>query len=482
LPGHFPEILPPQIVPENIAAKCPKCKEILIERERCRNLKVCPKCNYHFRLTARERIELLVDSDSFVEMDADLTGVDPLCFVSQSQVYAEKMALERKKAGINEAVITGYATIEGRALILGVMDFQFIGGSMGSVVGEKLTRAIELAIERRIPLLIASASGGARMQEGLYSLMQMAKTSAALAALSEAGLPYFSLLTDPTTGGVTASFAMLGDVILAEPGGLICFAGPRVIEQFMHEKLPEGAVSAEFLLQHGMVDRIVQRHELRLVLARLLRFYSEADPKHRILRMNEAMDEKSLSAAPGGVKTIESQEYDLEFEQPLMKLVEEIRLLSQNGEKQENQLRIQQATEELHMRMQEIYSHLNAWQTLQVARHKKRPRTSDYIHLLLDGFLELHGDRTFGDDKAIIGGVATFNGQTVIVLGHQKGYGVKDQLFRNFGMPHPEGYRKAHRLMQMARKFKFPVICLIDTPGAFPGLADEERGQARKRR
>jgi acyl-CoA carboxylase subunit beta len=476
--GLFSEILPLRRVPENIAAKCPKCKEIIFEYDLRRNLKVCPTCTYHFRLTAHERIELLVDPDSFVEMDADLIGVDPLCFVSQSQVYAEKMVQERKKAGINEAVITGYATIEGRPLILGVMDFQFIGGSMGSVVGEKLTRAIECAMECCIPLLTASASGGARMQEGLYSLMQMAKTSAALAALREARLPYFSLLTDPTTGGVTASFAMLGDVILAEPGGLICFAGPRVIEQFLHEKLPEGAVSAEFLLQHGMVDRIVQRRELRPILARLLRFYSEANPGQRTLWRPAAPDEKALSSAPGVVETLALQEYDLEFEHPLMELVEEIRVLSQNGEKQENLLRIQEATEELQTRVQEIYSHLNAWQTLQVARHRKRPRASDYIHLLFDDFLELHGDRTFGDDRAIIGGVATFHGQTVIVLGHQKGYGVKDQQFRNWGMPHPEGYRKASRLMQMAGKFKFPVICLIDTPGAFPGLADEERGQA----
>lgn len=262
-------------VRKNIAVKCPKCKDLLFEREYRRNLKVCPKCHYHFRLTARERIEFLVDTGSFVEIDRNLISADPLDFVSESQVYAEKLAQERQRAGINDAVVTGHATIEGKPLALGVMDFHFIGGSMGSVVGEKLTRAIELAILRHIPLLIASASGGARMQEGLYSLMQMAKTSAALAKLGEAGLPYFSLLTDPTTGGVTASFSMLGDIILAEPGGLICFAGPRVIEQFMHEKLPAGAASAEFLLQHGMIDMIVPRHNLRQTLAQLLRFYSE---------------------------------------------------------------------------------------------------------------------------------------------------------------------------------------------------------------
>jgi acetyl-CoA carboxylase carboxyl transferase subunit beta len=287
-PAFSREIIQPRAVPKNIAVKCPECKEIIFERDYRKNLKVCPTCHYHFRLTAYERIKLLVDPDTFVEMDADLVSVDPLRFVSQPQVYAEKLSQEREKAGINDAVVIGYAAIEGRPLALSVMDFQFIGGSMGSVVGEKITHAIELAIERRIPLLIASASGGARMQEGLYSLMQMAKTSAALAKLSEIGIPYFSLLTDPTTGGVTASFAMLGDVILAEPGGLVCFAGPRVIEQFMHEKLPKGAASAEFLLQHGMVDLIVPRHELRQVLAQLLRFYSEVLPDRKYFRW-EAM-------------------------------------------------------------------------------------------------------------------------------------------------------------------------------------------------
>lgn len=270
------EIRQPRAVPKNIAVKCPECKEIIFEREYRKNLKVCPKCHYHFRLRAHERIELLVDPGSFVEVDKHLVSSDPLRFANQWHVYAEKLTEERQKAGINDAVVIGHATIEEKPLVLGVMDFHFIGGSMGSVVGEKLTRAIELAIERRIPLLIVSASGGARMQEGLYSLMQMAKTSAALAKLSEMGLPYFSLLTNPTTGGVTASFSMLGDVILAEPGGLICFAGPRVIEQFMHEKLPEGAASAEFLLEHGMIDLIAPRHSLRQTLARLLHFHSDA--------------------------------------------------------------------------------------------------------------------------------------------------------------------------------------------------------------
>ncbi|HEX9132613.1 MAG TPA: acetyl-CoA carboxylase, carboxyltransferase subunit beta [Ktedonobacteraceae bacterium] len=260
----------------NLVVKCTKCKEILIIREWDKNLKVCTRCNYHFKLTAYERIELLVDPDSFVELDAGIISVDPLHFVSRTkdevQAYASKLSEERKKVGLNEAVVIGHATVDQMPLALAIMDFRFIGGSMGSAVGEKITRAIELGIEKRMPVLISSASGGARMQEGLYSLMQMAKTSAALAKLGEAKIPYFSLLTDPTTGGVTASFAMLGDVILAEPGALVCFTGPRVIEQFMHVKPPE--VNAEFVLQHGMIDAVVHRRDLRQTLARLMQLYT----------------------------------------------------------------------------------------------------------------------------------------------------------------------------------------------------------------
>jgi len=260
----------------NLVVKCTKCKEILIAREWEKNLKVCTRCNYHFKLSAYERIELLVDPDSFVEIDANITSVDPLHFVSRTkddvQVYANKLNEERKKVGLNEAVVAGHATIEEMPLALAIMDFRFIGGSMGSAAGEKITRVIELGLKKRMPVLISSASGGARMQEGLYSLMQMAKTSTALAKLGEAKIPYFSLLTDPTTGGVTASFAMLGDVILAEPGALVCFTGPRVIEQFMHVKPPE--INSEFVLQHGMIDAVVHRRDLRQTLARLMRLYA----------------------------------------------------------------------------------------------------------------------------------------------------------------------------------------------------------------
>lgn len=258
----------------NVAVKCPKCKEILYSRDWEKNLKICSRCGHHFSLTAYERIKLLTDAGSFIEQDADMISVDLLNFVSQSQVYAEKLVEYQQSTGLNEAVVIGTAAIEEKALALAVMDFRFIGGSMGSVVGEKITRAIELGIERWLPVLICCTSGGARMQEGLYSLMQMAKTSAALAKLGEAKLPYFSLLTNPTTGGVSASFAMLGDVILAEPGALVCFTGPRVIEQFMHIKLPEGTVNSEFGLQHGMIDAVVHRRDLRATLGRLLCLYA----------------------------------------------------------------------------------------------------------------------------------------------------------------------------------------------------------------
>ncbi len=260
----------------NLAVKCPKCRELLYGRDWEKNLKVCSRCGYHFKLTAYERIKLLVDPGSFVEADAEIVSVDPLNFKMRAQSYAGKLDEEREKSGLNEAVVSGHATIERKPLALAVMDFRFMGGSMGSVVGEKITRAIELGSARRIPVLIVSTSGGARMQEGLYSLMQMAKTSAALARLGATKVPFYSLLTDPTTGGVTASFAMLGDVTLAEPGALIAFAGPRVIEQFMHVKMPEGTVNSEFALQHGMIDAVVHRRDLRQTLARLLILYGQA--------------------------------------------------------------------------------------------------------------------------------------------------------------------------------------------------------------
>ncbi len=257
-------------VPEGLWTKCAGCKETLITKELEKNLNVCPKCNHHYRISARQRIDLLLDRGSFVEFDAGMVSVDFLAF-KDSKSYQERINAAVAKGGSKDAVICGEGTIEGTPVQMAVFDFSFMGGSMGSVVGEKITRVIERALEKRTPAIIVSASGGARMQESILSLMQMAKTSAALAKLREAGLPFVSVLTDPTTGGVTASFAMLGDINMAEPKALIGFAGPRVIEQTIRQKLPEGFQRAEYLLEHGMVDLIVDRKEMKEKLSHILK-------------------------------------------------------------------------------------------------------------------------------------------------------------------------------------------------------------------
>lgn len=258
-------------MPEGIWVKCDSCAEIIYRKEVEKNLNVCPNCGYHFRISALERIALLVDEGSFQEQFAEISSADPLKF-KDTKDYDDRLSEAQKKVGMKEAVICGEAKVKGQRLILAVMDFAFLGGSMGSAVGEKITRAIERALEQKCPLLVISSSGGARMQEGLLSLMQMAKTASALARLSEAGLPYISILTDPTTGGVTASFAMLGDIIIAEPKALIGFAGPRVIEQTIRQKLPEDFQRSESLEKHGMVDMIVERKNLRDTVSLLLQW------------------------------------------------------------------------------------------------------------------------------------------------------------------------------------------------------------------
>jgi acetyl-CoA carboxylase carboxyl transferase subunit beta len=260
------------VIAEGLWIKCESCKEIVYRAEVERAGRVCPKCRYAFRIGARERIASLVDAGSFEERDAGLVSADPLGFRDIKR-YRDRVRAARDKTRLGDAVVCGLGKIGGSPVVIGAFDFAFLGGSMGSVVGEKLTRAIELAIDKHLPVLIVSASGGARMQEGILSLMQMAKTAAALERLGAAGLPYISLLTDPTTGGVTASFAMLGDVILAEPRALIGFAGPRVIAETIRQPLPDGFQRAEFLLEHGQLDLIVERHDLRATLRRLLEFF-----------------------------------------------------------------------------------------------------------------------------------------------------------------------------------------------------------------
>ena len=263
---------------EGIFVKCPECDSALYKRELKESFQVCTHCDYHFRFGARQRLDMLFDESEYERLDENITSADPLEFVD-TKPYIERIEDAKKKSGLPEAVVTGKGTVAGHLVYAGAMDMSFIGGSMGSAVGEKLTRLIEYALENKGAVVIFSASGGARMQEGTYSLMQMAKISAALARLHEARLPYISVLTDPTTGGVTASFAMLGDVNIGEPKALIGFAGPRVIEQTIRQKLPKGFQRSEFLLEHGMLDMVVDRRELRETIIKLLDFMMNEEIK-----------------------------------------------------------------------------------------------------------------------------------------------------------------------------------------------------------
>ena len=402
-------------VPEGLLRKCNKCGGAIIAEDVKKDHYICPKCGGYFRVHARRRIEMITDEGSFEEWDSDLQGGNPL----EYKGYEEKLEKLQEKTGLSEAVITGKAKIDGRETAIGVCDGRFLMASMGEAVGEKIARAVERATEERLPVILFACSGGARMQEGIISLMQMAKTSAALKHHSDAGLLYISILTDPTTGGVTASFAMLGDVILAEPKALIGFAGPRVIEQTIGQKLPEGFQRAEFLLEHGFLDAIVERPQMKAVLSKILALHENG--KGTDFNRKECAQD-----------------------------------LVADGRKEEK---------------------LTAWQRVELSRRKDRPVGSDYIDALFTDFVEFHGDRYFADDKAIIGGVARFHGMPVTVIAQAKGRNTKENIERNFGMPEPEGYRKALRLMKQAEKFARPVICLVDTPGAFCGLEAEERGQ-----
>ena len=410
--------------PEGILKKCNKCGAAILTDEVITGKYICPKCHGYFRIPAYKRIELVTDAGSFEEWDAKIDEGErpenPLDF----RGYTEKVEALREKTGLDEAVVTGKATICGQPVVIGVCDGRFMMASMGHAVGEKITRAVERATEERLPVVLFTCSGGARMQEGIISLMQMAKTSAALKRHSDAGLLYVPVLTDPTTGGVTASFAMLGDIILAEPGALIGFAGPRVIEQTIGQKLPEGFQRAEFLLEHGFVDRIVTRDEMKEVLG-------------QILKMHTVTDEK--------------KECTITFE----------------NENKSSDLRDKT----------EVRKSVSAWERVLKSREKERPVGKDYIDRLFTDFVELHGDRYYKDDPAVVGGIAYFHGKAVTVIAQCKGKTTKENLERNFAMPSPEGYRKALRLMKQAEKFHRPIICFVDTPGAFCGMEAEERGQ-----
>ena len=400
-------------VPEGLLKKCNKCGAAILTEEVKSAGYICPKCQGYFRVHAYERIRMTVDEDSFEEWEKDMEFVNPLEF----RGYEEKVKSLKEKTGLSEAVVTGKASIEGNPAVIAVCDGRFLMASMGQVVGEKITRAVERATKEQLPVIIFACSSGARMQEGIVSLMQMAKTAAALKRHSDAGLLYVSVLTDPTTGGVTASFAMLGDVILAEPKALIGFAGPRVIEQTIGERLPKGFQRSEFLLEHGFIDRIVERKEMRTVLENILQMHHTA--------------QNPVIQKP--VQTVEKERQSVQEK--------------------------------------------DAWERVTISRKNDRPVGQDYIRILFSDFLEFHGDRCYGDDTAIIGGIARFAGIPVTVIAQAKGKSTKENVAHHFGMPSPEGYRKALRLMKQAEKFKRPILLFVDTPGAFCGIEAEERGQ-----
>ena len=412
-------------VPDGMLKKCNACKAAVFVDEVKKNNYICPHCGNYFRIHARRRIEMITDEGSFEEWNETMPVSNPLCYKG----YEEKLKQLQEKTSLDEAIVTGRAKIGGFPVALGVCDSRFLMASMGENVGEKIALAVEKATEERLPVILFSCSGGARMQEGIVSLMQMAKTSAAIKRHSDAGLLYISVLTNPTTGGVTASFAMLGDIILAEPGALIGFAGPRVIEQTIRQKLPKGFQRSEFLLEHGFLDQIVTRNEMKNTLAELLHLHCNKPEKKTETESTE-ISEKSIGRNE--------------------------KILDSTGSQ---------------------YEKKTAWEHVLLARDKERPTGKDYIPWLFERFTELHGDRLFGDDPALTGGIAWFNKVPVTVLIQEKGNGTKENITHNFGMVSPEGYRKSLRLMKQAEKFGRPVICLVDTPGAFCGLEAEERGQ-----
>ena len=400
--------------------RCNGCGILLYARRYDRNMRVCPGCGHHGRLDAQSRIGQLLDAGTFVPLPGVANATDPLGF-TDSQPYPQRLAHSRHATGLDDAVVCGLGSIGGHQVALAVMDFRFMGGSLGSAVGELVTRTAEAALDRRLPLLLVTASGGARMQEGCLALMQMAKTSQAIARVQEAGLLTVTLLTDPTYGGVAASFATNTDVLIAEPRARMGFAGPRVIQQTIRQELPVGFQTAEFLRDHGQVDMVVERRELRGRLRQLLAVAgSPRDP---------------MPSVPPGV--------------PPLLVRDPARLVTRD-----------------------------AWEVVHLARDTGRPTTLDYLALAFDEFVELHGDRLHGDCVAVVAGFARLGRRWVGVVGHQKGHSTAELVTRNFGLARPEGYRKGLRVMQLAARLDLPIVTLVDTQGAYPGVDAEERGQA----
>lgn len=403
-----------QMRSENEIIECKGCGFQAPKNEWRKHLYACPKCGKYKNIAARVRIKYVCDEDSFREFGRWIKGYNPLDFPE----YDKKLSDMEKKTDMPEAVVTGTCRIGGYKAVICVMDSRFMMASMGMAVGEKITRAVEYATKKKLPLVIFSASGGARMQEGMLSLMQMAKTSAAIGKLRETGGLFISVMTNPTTGGVTASFASLGDVQIAEPGALIGFAGPRVISQTIGEKLPEGFQSAEFLYEHGLLDGVVPRAELKGYITRLISLHQKGK------RSQLASDKNELAG-----------------------------------------------------KIEEELASRSADERVLIARNEARPTGRDYIDRLISDFCEFGGDRLHAEDVSIVCGVGSFHGVSVVVIAQERGKSLDEKISHRFGMPNPEGYRKAERLMKHADRFGLPIITFVDTPGAYPGKEAEENGQ-----
>jgi acetyl-CoA carboxylase carboxyl transferase beta subunit/acetyl-CoA carboxylase carboxyl transferase alpha subunit len=397
-----------------VSSKCPNCGTVHSRAVLEEHFYVCPECKHHLSMPSQARIATLADEGTFLELDRNLVSVDPLEF-ADLRSYRARLQEARRETGVREAVTTGVCKIGGQRAVLIVFDFAFLGGTMGSVVGEKIAHAFEEATQRRIPLVSVAASGGARVQEGMFSLMQMAKVAAAASVHDRNGLAFVSVLTDPTFGGVTASFASLGDVLIAEPGAQIGFVGPRVIEQTTGVAPPKDSHRAETLLQAGLIDLVVKRADLPSVIAYLI--------SH--LKKQRSADTAAESFPPA-VKR----------------------------------------------------QRLPAWQKVGLARHSGRPSARYYIARMATRFLELHGDRWSADDPAIVGGLAELNGQTVIIIGHDRGGTPEEKAASHDGKAYSEGYRKSLRLMRLASKFRIPVVTLVDCPNAQANYESEHRGIA----
>ena len=412
--GFFDMILPrrPERLEHGAFDKmntCLYCGGNLLSNDMFERFRVCPACGYHYQISAYDRIALIADNESFIEMNRSLASLDPLSFSGETS-YKKRVFEAQKRTGLPEAVVTGVCQIEGTWTVMVVLDFSFLGGGMGCVVGEKVALAFEHALKKRLPLVAVVSSGGARVQEGVLALMQMAKTAAAAKQFIDTNLPFISVLTNPTTGEVYSSFANLADIIVAEPKALIGFAPMRLVAETEGGVLPPDTHTAEAHLKHGMIDLIVERPRLRELLAVLL---DQLLSQYRI----------SIKRRFGPYPPIKTHRE-------------------------------------------------SAWKSVQLARHEDRPTSMDYIGRICSSFIELHGDRYFGDDESVVCGLADIGGGTVVVIGQERGHGDQGKK----GWIYPEGFRKAQRAMKLAAKFMLPVVTFIDTPGAYPGLNAEERG------